>query len=65
MDELPLLRAQPAPQIPHLIGQCQQVSLELPDRCGLLQETRAELTAPGNVTRLDSRRVTARHESEQ
>jgi hypothetical protein len=30
-----------------------------------LRETRAEFTALGNVTRLDSRRVPARHEGEQ
>jgi hypothetical protein len=30
-----------------------------------LQETRAELTALGNVTRLDGRRVPARHEGER
>ena len=41
-----------------LVRPVNQLTLEL-------QETRAEVTAPGNVTRLDSRRVPARHEGEQ
>jgi chromosome segregation ATPase len=52
--ELAQLRA----DVPALVRAVNQLTLEL-------QETRAELTAPGNVTRLDSRRVPARHESEQ
>ena len=52
--ELAQLRA----DVPALVRAVNQLTLEL-------QETRAELTAPGNVTRLDSRRVPARHEDEQ
>ena len=52
--ELAQLRA----DIPALVRAVNQLTLRL-------QETRAELTALGNVTRLDSRRVTARHEGEQ
>jgi uncharacterized coiled-coil protein SlyX len=48
--ELAQLRA----DVPALVRAVNQLTLEL-------QEARAELTAPGNVTRLDSRRVPARH----
>jgi hypothetical protein len=51
--ELAQLRA----DVPALVRAVNQLTLE--------QETRAEVTAPGNVTRLDSRRVPARHEGEQ
>jgi hypothetical protein len=52
--ELAQLRA----DAPALVRAVNQLTLEL-------QETRAELTAIGNVTRLDNRRVPARHEGEQ
>ena len=52
--ELAQLRA----DVPALVRAVNQLTLEL-------QETRAELTALGKVTRLDSRRVPARHEGEQ
>ena len=44
--------------VPALVRAVNQLTLEL-------QETRAELTALGNVTRLDSRRVPARNEGER
>jgi chromosome segregation ATPase len=50
--------AQLRTDVPALVRAVSQLTLEL-------QETRAQLTALGNVTRLDSRRVTARHEGEQ
>ena len=52
--ELAQLRA----DVPALVRAVNTLTLEL-------QETRAELTAPGNVTRLDSRRVSARHGDDQ
>jgi hypothetical protein len=52
--ELAQLRA----DVPALVRAVSQLTLEL-------QETRAELTALGNVTRLDSRRVSARHGDDQ
>jgi len=52
--ELAQLRA----DVPALVRAVNQLTLEL-------QETRAELTTHGNVTRLDGRRVSARHEGEQ
>jgi chromosome segregation ATPase len=52
--ELAQLRA----DVPALVRAVNTLTLEL-------QEARDELTALGNVTRLDSRRVPARHESEQ
>jgi hypothetical protein len=52
--ELAQLRA----DVPALVRAVSQLTLEL-------QQTRAELDALGNVTRLDSRRVPARHEGEQ
>jgi chromosome segregation ATPase len=52
--ELAQLRA----DVPALVRAVNTLTLEL-------RETRAELTALGNVTRLDSRRVPARHEGEQ
>jgi hypothetical protein len=52
--ELAQLRA----DVPALVRAVNQLTLEL-------QETRAELAASGNVTRLDSRRVPARHREDQ
>ena len=52
--ELAQLRA----DVPALVRAVNTLTLEL-------QETRAGLTALGNVTRLDGRRVPARHEGEQ
>ena len=52
--ELAQLRA----DVPALVRAVNTLTLEL-------QETRAELTVLGNVTRLDSRRVPARHEGKQ
>jgi len=52
--ELAQLRA----DVPALVRAVSQLTLEL-------QETRAELTVLGNVTRLDSRRVSARHGNDQ
>jgi chromosome segregation ATPase len=52
--ELAQLRA----DAPALVRAVNQLTLEL-------QETRAELAASGNVTRLDSRRVPARHREDQ
>jgi chromosome segregation ATPase len=52
--ELAQLRA----DVPALVRAVNTLTLEL-------QETRAELTALGKITRLDGRRVPARHEGEQ
>jgi hypothetical protein len=46
------------PDVPALVRAVNQLPLGL-------QEARAELTASGNVTRLDSRRVPARHGDDQ
>jgi chromosome segregation ATPase len=52
--ELAQLRA----DVPALVRAVNTLTLEL-------QKARDELTAPGNVTRLDSRRAPARHEDQQ